>query len=401
MQTIFIASGIHVQKGILAMSIGSLADNALKDLKDEFPEVTWTTGIIILLVSLITVIGNGLVLASILLDPFKNIRRSPTSNLIFSLAVADFMMGLITGPLAAVLQIYIATNNTQLYSSNVVLVPSVILVGVSLFSLVALSVDRWIAISTPLQCAYRVTKKKTRIAIVCTWCYFFFAGIMWTMLPFNKSLLDIIVSAHMAIASILLAVLNVAVIRSVRTQAFNIKNAVNSENPAVIQNAFKREKAVTQTIVLMVTAFKICFWPHTIVLFISNNMLKLTDLHDFKIFLWMYFVSDILVFANSLMNPFLCAWRLQKYRKAFRYTLVQLKKNICDSKVQTRSKNPRQLPDIEHNHNTPMPPNFPPDEHSKLRLKTKQEPVLCSQVCNTIGVRDKDARQPSVGKKVP
>ena len=154
------------QKGFTAMSLESVADKALKEVGNKFQDIAWTTGIITLLLSPITVIGNGLVLASILLDPFKNIRRSPSSNLIFNLALTDFLMGLVTDPLAAVWHIYTASNSIELYSSKIMFILAIILVGVSTCSLVALSVDRRIAVTTPLQYAYRVTKRKIRIAIV-------------------------------------------------------------------------------------------------------------------------------------------------------------------------------------------------------------------------------------------
>ena len=368
------------------MSLESVADKALKEVGNKFQDIAWTTGIITLLLSPITVIGNGLVLASILLDPFKNIRRSPSSNLIFNLALTDFLMGLVTDPLAAVWHIYTASNSIELYSSKIMFILAIILVGVSTCSLVALSVDRRIAVTTPLQYAYRVTKRKIRIAIVCIWCHFILGAIIWSLLQPYKSYklpLDVMVSVHLVIASIILAVLNVAVIRSVRTQAFNIKNAVDSENVVIIKNAFSREKAVTQTLVIMVVAFEICSWPFIIISSIAHRALEVTNLNDFKVYLWMYFLSHTLVLANSLMNPFLYAWRLQKYRKALRYIIYQLKNNIFGSETQTQS-NSQQLSTIEDNNKTLMPVM----ERYKHYLKTTHQPALCSHVQKQIDVQE-------------
>ena len=191
------------------------------------------------------------------------------------------------------------------------------------------------------------------------------------------------VSVHLVIASIILAVLNVAVIRSVRTQAFNIKNAVDSENVVIIKNAFSREKAVTQTLVIMVVAFEICSWPFIIISSIAHRALEVTNLNDFKVYLWMYFLSHTLVLANSLMNPFLYAWRLQKYRKALRYIIYQLKNNIFGSETQTQS-NSQQLSTIEDNNKTLMPVM----ERYKHYLKTTHQPALCSHVQKQIDVQE-------------
>ena len=98
---------------IQTMPEAVIIELAIKYLGRDFPEIAWTTGTAILLLSPITIIGNGLVLASIFFDPFKNIRSSPCSNLMFSLALADLLVGVLTGPLVAYWHIYTAITNSQ------------------------------------------------------------------------------------------------------------------------------------------------------------------------------------------------------------------------------------------------------------------------------------------------
>ena len=290
-------------------------DLILKNLGRESSEVAWTTGVAILLFSPISVTGNGLVLASILLDPFKNIRVSPSSGLIFSLALVDLLAGVITGPLVAYWLISISTNGAQPFSTNILSSAGTFSVGVSLYSLIALSVDRLIAITTPLQYAHRVTKRRIRIVNVLIWGCCISVGMLIMVSNAFNLVFDIFTVTNYVIASIALVVLNTAVIRSVHKQALNLKRTVISENVLALQNVLHREKAVAQTIYVLVAVFEICICPSIIFYSVVVPMREVTDLYDLKIFLWVYFMSTVLVFANSLVNPFLYAWRLPKYRK--------------------------------------------------------------------------------------
>lgn len=70
-----------------------------------------------------------------------------------------------------------STSTHGTLSCKVVAVVGYTLDGVSLSSLVVLSIDRLIAIKTPLQYACRVSKKKVRNASMQIWFYFIFVGI--------------------------------------------------------------------------------------------------------------------------------------------------------------------------------------------------------------------------------
>ena len=371
------------------MSQLDVIEKAQKHLGDEFQEIAWTTGIIALLLSPVTVIGNGFVLVSILLDPFKNIKCAPSSNLIFSLALADFIVGIFPDPMVAVWLINTVTNNSQPFSSSIAIFPATISLGVSLYSLVALSVDRRIAITTPLQYVYRVTEKKIRFAIICIWCYFLFAGILFAVLFSHNLTSYIILTAHFAIPTVIVVVINIAAIRSMHNQRLNIKRNFGSENSLLLQNAFNREKTFTQTVSIMVVAFEICLLPFVVLSSIADKILSTTNLHDYKTFIWFYFLSNTLLLSNSLVNPFLFAWRLPKYRKAFQCILNKLKKKLFISQVQPQSNSSLQLPVITHNHVTLYSLNPPSLVQRDNNMKIlRQEAVSCSNTRNEVDVQD-------------
>lgn len=125
-------------------------------------DIAWSTGIAMVFLSPITIIGNVLVLVSVLLDPFKNIRCAPSCYIIFNLALADLLVGALAYPLSSFSFIYFAINNKEIeaFLFLIVFVTVILSVGVSNISLIALSIDRLIAIKTPLQYASRVTKEE-------------------------------------------------------------------------------------------------------------------------------------------------------------------------------------------------------------------------------------------------
>ena len=87
---------------------------------------------------LISIIGNTLVLATILRTPSL---RSPSTVLLCSLAISDLLVGLVVQP------VYIAhrlTENSSLYQALKILAFSAC--GVSLLTMTAISVDRFLAL---------------------------------------------------------------------------------------------------------------------------------------------------------------------------------------------------------------------------------------------------------------
>ena len=362
-------------------------DLALGHLGRDFPEIAWTTGVAILLFSPISIIGNGLVLASIFLDPFKNIRTSPSCGLIFSLALADLLAGVFAGPLMALWLINYGMHNSQLFSANILPFSGIVSVGVSLIILLALTIDRQIAITTPLQYAGYVTKKRIRNVNIFIWCSFIMYGTLSIVFDTVFSVFDIVAAAYFVVVSTILAVLNVVLIRSVHNQALKIKRTVDSENVAVLKNAFHREKAVTKTVCVMVAVFELCLWPLTITTVIVIAMRDVTDLDNIAIKLWVYFSSKTLVFANSLMNPFLYAWRLPKYSKTFQYFLIRLTRICCTSVEQHEVNTSLRLPATQDNQNTPASFSFPSPAHHNTAIGSASSTTaqtVCSSAFNNI-----------------
>ena len=116
------------------------------------------------------VVGNAFVVALILVDPLKNIRRNSSNHLVLSFTFANLLVGTIVCFLNGWWYIHYAAYKEYLFNA----VQLNIGVGhfemyiISTTNLLALGIDRLIA----LHYSYTVTKQRVRIVIVFTWLYF-------------------------------------------------------------------------------------------------------------------------------------------------------------------------------------------------------------------------------------
>ena len=108
---------------------------------------------------IISILGNALVLAAIIRTP--SIRSTPHMIMLCSLAVSDFLVGLIAQP------VYIAKEVTkeELLNNLVVTVAFSVCV-VSVLTMTTLSVDRFLALHYHMRYATLVTESRVKCLVV-------------------------------------------------------------------------------------------------------------------------------------------------------------------------------------------------------------------------------------------
>jgi len=119
---------------------------------------------------LITILGNALVLAAIIRTP--SIRSTPHMIMLCSLAVSDFLVGLIAQPL------YIAKEvitKEELLKNLVVTVAFSVCV-VSVLTMTTLSVDRFLALHYHMRYATLVTESRVKYTLIIIWLLSFLAS---------------------------------------------------------------------------------------------------------------------------------------------------------------------------------------------------------------------------------
>ena len=120
---------------------------------------------------LISILGNALVLAAIIRTP--SIRSTPHMIMLCSLAVSDFLVGLIAQPVYITHQL---TEGRLILTLHAVKQIGFSLCGVSLLTMTVLTVDRFLALHYHMRYATLVTESRVKYTLIIIWLISFFAA---------------------------------------------------------------------------------------------------------------------------------------------------------------------------------------------------------------------------------
>ncbi|XP_068428998.1 trace amine-associated receptor 13c-like [Clinocottus analis] len=290
--------------------------------------------------SLITVTLNLLVIISI--SHFRQL-HNPTNLLLLSLAVSDFLVGLLMMPV----QIFFLGACWFLGSMICALYyyTAFILTSASVGNMVLISVDRYVAICDPLSYNTKVTNKRVKICICLCWmCSVFYNGVMLidflkhpdqynscygecvVVMDFIKGAVDVSMTFVGPIAVIIVLYMRVFVAAVSQARAMRSHIAAVTLQGSVTITAKKSERKAARTLGIVVVVFLICFCPYFYPSFASQEMS--TSL-AFSIFgIW-------LLYCNSSVNPVVYAFFYPWFRKSIKLivTLQILQPGSCDANI--------------------------------------------------------------------
>ncbi|XP_065203568.1 adenosine receptor A1 [Planococcus citri] len=304
------------------------------DYETAFSKLNVSYTVSEVLVSAVTIVGNSLVLVA-----FKRERklRRRTNYYIISLAVADLLVGLIGIPCAILASVGLPRQfHACLFSVSLLIV----LCTISIFSLVAVSVDRYWAILYPMSYSRNVTSKFA-LGIICL-CWI--SGGLVGFLPlfgwnagegvpecsFTKvmdyNFLVFLYFATIVFPALLLAafyahIYNV-ILKQLRqmvsmneTAAFHTGFSAPPSTVRILADARKKEVKATQNLSIIVLFFILCWMP----LYTINCIQAFCENCDVPELVLNLCI--ILSHLNSAGNPLLYAYRLSDFRTALRCLL--------------------------------------------------------------------------------
>ncbi|XP_022124197.1 adenosine receptor A2b [Pieris rapae] len=296
------------------------------------PELHATYTSLEILVALVAVVGNAMVIHVFRQD--RRLRRR-TNYYIVSLAIADFLVGLLGIPFAILASVGLPRN---LYACLFTVSLLVMLCTISIFCLVAVSVDRYWAILHPMGYSRNV-RTKTAICIISV-CWV--AGGLVGFLPLlgwhaavgpspgcyfvevmDYNYLLFLYFATIVTPSVLLAAFYTHIYRVVVKQMSAVVTVEGGQGRAgtmlrVLGAAQKREVKATQNLAIIVFFFIVCWIPLYTMNAIKAFMPELDIPNPITYF------CIIFSHLNSAINPLLYAYHLKDFRAALKGLLCTI-----------------------------------------------------------------------------
>ncbi|XP_078795775.1 trace amine-associated receptor 13c-like [Oryzias latipes] len=308
------------------------------------PTLYWTkamfVNILLPVISVITVVLNLLVIISI--SHFRQL-HSPTNILLLSLAVSDFLVGLLLLPI----EIY---RNTSCWFLGEIMCAicyylTCYIPFISIGNIVFISIDRYVAICYPLHYPTRITAAKVKMGVSLCWLWYAFYSTFYikdhiihliarnvsclgqcsVALDYATGFVDLILTFIFPVTVIVFLYTRVFVVaviqaRSMRSQV----SFVSAQHPGKVK-AKRSELKAARTLGVLVFTYLSCFCPFYMYSLIENNLTSTS--YAYLLFVVAYF--------NSCINPVIYTFSSLWFRKAVKaiVTLQILKPGSCETNI--------------------------------------------------------------------
>ncbi|XP_061622649.1 adenosine A2a receptor a isoform X1 [Phyllopteryx taeniolatus] len=295
----------------------------------ENPAISAPYIVVELLIAIFSVLGNVLVCWAVFLN--SNL-QSNTNFFVVSLAVADIAVGVLAIPFAIVISIGFCSN---FYGCLFIACFLLILTQSSIFSLLAIAMDRYIAIKLPLRYNSLVTGQRAQCIIAICWVLSIIIGLtpmmgwhkfsekntnecppgLMTCLFEEVVVMDYMVYfnffACVMIPLLLMLAIYLCIFMAARHQLKLIEvKAVHGEKS---RSTLQKEVQAAKSLAIIVGLFAVCWLP----LHIMNCFTLFCPKCQRPPLLILY-VAIILSHGNSVVNPFIYAYRIREFRQTFR-----------------------------------------------------------------------------------
>jgi len=314
--------------------------NATSDFVGSYPAVFNELFLIIIISIFIVIIaaaicGNLLVCVAILLN--KRLRKT-TNYFIFSLAISDLMTASFSMPfdVQALLQPF-GWNNGE-FMCNLWAFMYLIAAPTSILNLMAVSMDRYQAISAPLRYYDKMRPKRVLTIIAAIWLYsltftivgmvgwpFYEQSVNYGMCFFNIHPYYSVVSsvANFILPTVVMCVIYFKIYQIASAHAHRIEkqevttsvaSGSNEEtgNLTSEKKRIKRNIKAAKTIAIIVSTFLLCWMPLTLISTVGS-LCKECMVEEPEVFQSLV----VLAYLNSALNPILYSFLNREFRESF------------------------------------------------------------------------------------
>ncbi|XP_022089154.1 D(2) dopamine receptor-like [Acanthaster planci] len=284
--------------------------------------------------------GNSLVLLAVYKE--KGLRKRGNSFIV-SLSVADFLTGLVGVPTAILGRLLQNKVTCSTATRMVFFTAAFTFSAVSIFQLLAITVERYLAIMTPLVYHTTMSPRRYSYIIACVWV----SGLAVGIIPnFGSSEDKDVCNAnyepsHAVQLFMLIFALGIpTVLASMGLMYFHIfrKARLQANRIAALRRALHRveehrtaqehsaQMKATKTTAIILGGFAACWIPMSLKFFLEVFI----DMDAYTILI-LQTVLEFSAYANSAINPVIYCYRNAEFRTAFCKILAPLK--ICSTRT--------------------------------------------------------------------
>ena len=255
-------------------------------------------------------LGNALILVSLQVCHLR-----PPSKLLFrSLASTDLFVGLISQPCFVIfMSVSVGIQNCEIAKATVHIC-SVILCGISLTTLTAISVDRLLALLLGLTYRHTVTLIRVRVIIVISWLVLSFHSLLYF---WSERFFTIVVMINILLC---IAVSSFCYMKIYFTLRYRQAQILQQSEPDQLNNVparghVLRYKQTVSNSLWVYTAVIIFYLPYTF-------LRAVTTIHgDSRPTILAEGFTGTLVYLSSSLNPIIYCWKIREVRKAVMATV--------------------------------------------------------------------------------
>ncbi|XP_026150744.1 trace amine-associated receptor 13c-like [Mastacembelus armatus] len=306
----------------------------------QHPAETIILYILLSCISFLTVVLNLLVIISI--SHFRQLHTT-TNLLLLSLAVSDFLVGVLLMPVRILL-----IKGCWFLGSlicGLFYYASFILTTASVGNMVLISVDRYVAICDPLSYPTKVTQKRVKVCVCLSWaCSVLYNGVILndflknpdkynscygecvSIVSSTTGAVDVMVTFVGPITVIIVLYMRVFLVAVSQARAMRSHIAAVTAPGSVSVTTKKSERKAAKTLGVVVMVFLMCFCPYFSPSLTGQDTSSSATFSVFGVWL---------LYCNSCVNPMIYAFFYPWFRKSIKLiiSLQILQPDSCDTNI--------------------------------------------------------------------
>ena len=274
-----------------------------------------------LLFGLVAVLTNGILLFTIYKDPYNYFRARSTTYFIASLCISDFLGGLFVQPLYSVYMFNTAAKIQQPKLCDISLIFSHVTTKISILTVVALSLDRYLAVKLSWKYKTLITVRKVVACDILIWLFSVIFEASHSAVESEEIFHAIDLHLQTTVPLTIMLVLYTATYIEFRRYSRNIifMQAYTGGRRRVFVRNIRLEKKIVLTVVAIIIVLFISLLPYLIVKYLEDHCHEEESSKCSELgFVVTRALSVPMLCVSCALNPFLYAWRIPQYRQALR-----------------------------------------------------------------------------------